>query len=1600
MSKKENDIFKLVDGYLNGLLSAEERKYVENQCEQSPVWKVAMEEACKRQELLEIVPPTEASEELISNTLGKIDTFRTGRERIYRLFKRSVMFAAAASIAIVGSLHLYYLNLKPSPVDLRVYGQSELLADTMGSIRLQVLDTTNNTGIENVPVQVELLDKQAGKVFQLASFRTNDQGTSQPRFRYPNWNDGEYTLRVTADVRGEQEEILRKITLKRSWKLMLSTDKPVYQPGQTILCRSLALRKPDLKPVAGNNVVFSITDPKGNVIFKQNDVNSRFGIASFECPLATEIIEGPYTIEAVIGDTTSKLTVEIKKYVLPKFKVQVDLDQSYYAPGQTVRGTVQADYYFGKPVATARVSVTPSTVFVDEQKLGEAIIITTDSIGRGSFSFRIPDNLVGREQDSGDATLAFDITATDVAGQEISRRITRRVTVNPIKLEIIPESGVLVRGTTNTIHLFASYADGSPAQVRVAITGQTNELQTSKLGVASFELTPESDEIELTIRATDNRGRIGRKGITLKTGVVNNDFLIRTDKAVYKGGDTIDLVALGSGIQPAYIDFLKDGQTILTESIEMKNGRGEKQFDLPPDIFGTLKILAYRFADSGLPVRKTQVVYVRQVSELNVESSLDLADYKPGEKARLTVTVKNDEGQPAPGAVSLSAVDEAVFGVLDQKAGMEGTFFTLEQELLKPIYAIYPWSPNLETSEQDQDRINLERALFTRAANSRNVKSHSNLDNVLATLVNNGDVTERMLTALDRDDLDRILKDVYLSEEFKNLLEGDSQHTLAVKSFAEKRRNVNNLRSERLDTIKKIWPVLLVVISLVSLIILLGHFGVSLLGAIVIFFSLLLIVAICLPSFSRARECSKRLMAASNLKGLDTAFQIAQHEGLFTDNAADKTSSTQQVRIREWFPETLLWKPELITDDNGQVEIEIDLADSITTWKLNASAISADGSLGASTDSIRVFQPFFVDLNLPVALTRGDEVTIPVVVYNYLDKPQTVKLEFRDEPWFTRLDEIADTVELQPNEVKSVGFAINVKKVGLHELQVTARGAGVADAIKRTIEIVPDGHKIEKSFNGTLVNPADIEFTLPENAIEGSTRAIVKIYPSAFSQVVEGLEGLFRKPYGCFEQTSSTTYPNVLVLDYLRQVDKNIPEIEAKAQQYIHLGYQRLIGFEVDGGGFDWFGRPPANIVLTAYGLMEFEDMARVHDVDPKIIARTREWLLDQRKPDGTWLTNKWLEVDPTRNGKHGTLSSTAYVAWAVFGSGANKREARETLNYLHSFRPESIDDPYVLALTCNALLAIDGNTSRTNGYLEKLERIKQTSADGKQCWWNQQPNSRTAFYSRGRSGNIETTSLAILALIKSNRSPFIVKNALNWLAEQRDSYGSFQSTQATVLGMKTLLAGTGKPLGENVERRITLNLNGKPNGEMTIPADQGEVLRQEDLTNLIKTGKSHLTLEETSDSGAGYQVIFSYHIPDIDEESKQEPLSIKIDYDRSSLTVGKKVRAKATVTNNTGTTAPMIILDLPIPAGFAVDTNDFASLVQAQKIAKYQVNPRSVVVYLRGLNPDLPLILNYTLTATMPVKIEVPPAKVYEYYDPDTKGVGRPASFTVEQAA
>src|SRR5437764_7058239 len=103
------------------------------------------------------------------------------------------------------------------------------------------------------------------------------------------------------------------------------------------------------------------------------------------------------------------------------------------------------------------------------------------------------------------------------------------------------------------------------------------------------------------------------------------------------------------------------------------------------------------------------------------------------------------------------------------------------------------------------------------------------------------------------------------------------------------------------------------------------------------------------------------------------------------------------------------------------------------------------------------------------------------------------------------------------------------------------------------------------------------------------------------------------------EQTSSAAYPNILVVDYVKKARVASPQVLAKAEQYLQVGYQKLLTFERPGGGFDWWGSGPPLVWLSAYALHEFPDRGRVFPADPRVPRPTQDWRSRHQAADGTW---------------------------------------------------------------------------------------------------------------------------------------------------------------------------------------------------------------------------------------------------------------------------------------------------------------------------------------------------------------------------------------------
>src|SRR5262249_39606972 len=139
------------------------------------------------------------------------------------------------------------------------------------------------------------------------------------------------------------------------------------------------------------------------------------------------------------------------------------------------------------------------------------------------------------------------------------------------------------------------------------------------------------------------------------------------------------------------------------------------------------------------------------------------------------------------------------------------------------------------------------------------------------------------------------------------------------------------------------------------------------------------------------------------------------------------------------------------------------------------------------------------------------------------------------------------------------------------------------------------------------------EFTIPNEVVRGSISSTVSVYPTPLASMTAALQSLIHEPYGCFEQTSSTSYPMVMAQQYFLTHTGVDPALIAKTKDLLEVSYKKLTGFESRSKGYEWFGADPGHEALTAYGLMQFTDMSRVRAVDQPMLDRTRAWLLSRR---------------------------------------------------------------------------------------------------------------------------------------------------------------------------------------------------------------------------------------------------------------------------------------------------------------------------------------------------------------------------------------------------
>lgn len=450
-----------------------------------------------------------------------------------------------------------------------------------------------------------------------------------------------------------------------------------------------------------------------------------------------------------------------------------------------------------------------------------------------------------------------------------------------------------------------------------------------------------------------------------------------------------------------------------------------------------------------------------------------------------------------------------------------------------------------------------------------------------------------------------------------------------------------------------------------------------------------------------------------------------------------------------------------------------------------------------------------------------------------------------------------------------------------------------------------------------------------------------------------------------------------MIVDYMKQSGQITPEIQKRSMDYLQTGYQDLLGFRVSGGGFSMYGDPPAELWLSAYGLMLMNDMNKVYPVDEELLSSTGEWLLNEQNSDGSWNYN---------------LKETAYIALALSEAEDQGRELNRAINYIKENMDE-VKDLYTLALIANLLVYNEPDGLQTEELLKRLEESK--IEDKENVYWP--VLERTITESYGDEGNIETTALVVQAFLKAGVYGDTVEKALNYLVEAKDTYGGWYSTQATVLSLKALSLAK-ESIGGESNGLIKVLVDGQEAGKIVITPEEREVIKWLDLKNYTGEGSLKVELVPEGDINCMYQVIYSYYLPWSEEDRQSEgPLSISVDYDRHELKRNDILNSSVTVHNNSSESCETVIIELAVPAGFDVVSGDFDRLLKEEKIERYEKRGRKVILYLDRVKGEGDFTFSYGLNAKFPVNITAPVSEVYEYYNSDKRGYSVPAELKVK---
>uniref|UniRef100_A0ABI7YIM6 CD109 molecule n=1 Tax=Felis catus TaxID=9685 RepID=A0ABI7YIM6_FELCA len=764
-------------------------------------------------------------------------------------------------------------------------------------------------------------------------------------------------------------------------------------------------------------------------------------------------------------------------------------------------------------------------------------------------------------------------------------------------------------------------------------------------------------------------------------------------------------------------------------------------------------------------------------------------------------------------------------------------------------------------------------------------------------------------------------------------------------------------------------------------------------------------------SFAVFQECGLWVLTDANLMkdyidGVYDSVELAErfveeNEGYLVD--FHDFSSVSDPRVRKHFPETWIW---LDTNMGSKIyqDFEVTVPDSITSWVATAFVISEDLGLGLTRTPVELqaFQPFFIFLNLPYSVIRGEEFALEVTIFNYLKDATEVQVIIEKSDKFDilmALNEInatghQQTILVPSEDGATVVFPVKPTHLGEIPITVTAISPAASDAVTQRILVKAEG--IEKLYSQSILLDLAVHklqtplktlsFSFPPNTVSGSERVQITAIGDILGSSINGLASLIRMPYGCGEQNMINFAPNIYVLDYLTKKKQLTENLKEKALSFMRQGYQRELLYQREDGSFSAFGNddPSGSTWLSAFVLRCFLEADPYIDIDENVLHRTYTWLKGRQKSNGEFWEPGRVIHSELQGGNKSPVTLTAYIVTSLLGYKKYQPniDVQESINFLESEFNRGISDNYTLALITYALSSVGSPKAK-----EALNMLtwRAEQEEGMQFWVSSESKLSESW--QPRSLDIEIAAYALLShFLQYQVSEGIP--IMRWLSRQRNSLGGFASTQDTIVALKALS-----------EFAALMNTEGT-NVQVTVmgPSSPSPIKFQIDRHNRFLLQMAELSVVQPtavniSASGFGFaicQLNVIYNVKDSgssrrrrsvqDQEAFDLDVAVKDnkdDINHLNLNVCTRFLGPAR--------SGMALMEVNLLSGFTVPSD---AIPLSETVKKVEHDHGKLNLYLDSVNEtqfcvDIPAVRNFKVSNTQDALVSI-----VDYYEPRRRAV------------